>query len=150
LAVAGTNYEGTNCPQGVSLVAGSTISWTSDGSVSGDGWEICGTSASSSDIFTVTNGPCITYQGGQCVGRASGYGNNEACTITTHRVTTLGQCPVFVTETGYDHLAVAGTNYEGTNCPQGVSLVAGSTISWTSDGSVSGDGWEICGNAGGH
>ena len=43
-----------------------------------------------------------------------------------------------------DFLNIGGTNYDGTNCPRGVSLSGGTTIRWTSDGSVAGDGWQIC------
>jgi hypothetical protein len=43
-----------------------------------------------------------------------------------------------------DFLNIGGTNYDGANCPQGVALSGGTTIRWISDGSVAGDGWEIC------
>ena len=43
-----------------------------------------------------------------------------------------------------DFLNVGGQNYDGVDCPEGVELEAGSMISWLSDGSLAGDGWEIC------
>ena len=43
-----------------------------------------------------------------------------------------------------DYLSIDGTRYDGSHCPVGVTLQPGSTITWVSDGSVAGDGWEIC------
>ena len=43
-----------------------------------------------------------------------------------------------------DFLYIDGTNYDGENCPREVALTPTSTITWESDGSVAGDGWEIC------
>ena len=94
--------------------------------------------------FRVDSGPCELLQGGSCVGRPSGYGNSESCSIAVTASSTLGACPVFTTETGYDFLNIGGVNYHGTSCPTGASVLSGSTISWRSDGSVAGDGWEIC------
>ena len=94
--------------------------------------------------FVVTAGPCALSQGGSCVGRADGYSHSETCWITSIAPATITGCPVFNTERGYDFLAIDGTNYDGDRCPRGFGLSAGSTISWESDGSVAGDGWEIC------
>jgi hypothetical protein len=61
LNVGGTNYDGTNCPQGVTLSGGTTIRWTSDGSVAGDGWQVCASTS-----------------GGGSSSNADGYGTGEA------------------------------------------------------------------------
>jgi hypothetical protein len=99
--------------------------------------------------FAVSSGPCTVQNNGQCVGRPSGYGQNERCTITVLAPVTLGSCPVFDTESGYDRVTIDGTDYDGTHCPQGVSVASGSSIIWDSDGSVVGSGWEICSTASG-
>jgi hypothetical protein len=96
----------------------------------------------------VSSGPCTTTQGGNCVGRLQ-YGNHEACEIRANAAATISSCPTFNTESGYDFLNIGGTNYDGTNCPSGVSLTGGTSIRWISDGSVAGDGWEICAGGGG-
>jgi hypothetical protein len=66
------------------------------------------------------------------------------CTITVSSAGTLGACPTFDTESGYDYVNIDGTDYDGTNCPQGSSVEAYSTIYWHTDGSVQTSGWEIC------
>lgn len=60
LNIDGTNYDGTSCPRGVTLSSRSTISWQSDGSVAGDGWEICaaGASDSSNSCRYANDGEC--------------------------------------------------------------------------------------------
>ena len=94
--------------------------------------------------FRVDSGPCELVEGGVCVGRPNGYSNSEECSITVSGSMTLGACPVFHTEAGYDMLVVDGREYDATNCPRGVELSRGDQITWISDGSVASDGWEIC------
>ena len=74
------------------------------------------------------------------------YDNNGACTITVaaHEQVTLSVTS-FSTEAGYDFLTVAGVQYSGTSGPAGVEVAAGATIAFTSDGSVTGSGFEVCG-----
>ena len=113
-----------------------------DGAVSaGSGGTV---SSGSSGSFSVVDGPCTTERNGQCVGRSSGYGGNERCTITVDGQITLGSCPIFNTETSFDQLEINGRDYDGNNCPEGIGLTGSSQIHWSSDGSVNGDGWEIC------
>ena len=50
----------------------------------------------------------------------------------------------FETEAGYDPLTVNGVAYSGTSGPEGVSVTAGSTITFTSDSSLTKKGFEIC------
>jgi len=131
-----------------------------DGANLGGGWEIClgdsggsasagasgggGASPPPSPEFLVNSGPCEVLREGLCVGRPSGYSNSERCSITVSGSTTLGACPVFRTEAGYDWLTIGGADYHGSNCPMGVTVQEGAQIDWVSDGSVAGDGWEIC------
>ena len=94
--------------------------------------------------FHVDDGPCELLGGGSCVGRPYGYSDSEQCTITATSSMTLAACPVFRTERGFDMLVIDGSQYDATNCPEGVRLSEGDEITWRSDGSVASDGWEIC------
>jgi hypothetical protein len=107
LRIDGANFEGTSCPEGVSIAEGSEISWTSDGSVAGDGWEICASSGGKVQqgppppaAFTVISGPCTLEMDGTCVGRPAGYSNSETCEIASTGSAFLQACPVFSTESG--------------------------------------------------
>ena len=109
LNIDGTTYEGTNCPEGVQLSTRSTIAWTSDGSVAGDGWEICAGPEHvlrSDPLFTVLSGPCTLEMDGTCVGRPSGYSDSEVCEIAPTSNVQLSDCPVFNTERGCEACSV--------------------------------------------
>ena len=47
-------------------------------------------------------------------------------------------------EAGYDHLVIDDVEFDGENCPLGVGVDMNTVITWVSDGSVQGDGWEVC------
>ena len=53
-------------------------------------------------------------------------------------------CVLTNAEAGYDHLIIDEVEFDGASCPQGVAVDASTTITWISDGSVQGDGWEVC------
>jgi hypothetical protein len=74
------------------------------------------------------------------------YGNYEDCaiTVTGHQAVAL-LVTAFSTESDYDSLTVAGLPYSGSSSPDGVQVAAGTTITFTSDGSVTRPGFEICG-----
>jgi hypothetical protein len=99
---------------------------------------------STAPFFSVVSGPCTLSADNTCVGRPTGYSTDEECTITVDGRMVLGGCPVFDTESGFDQITIDNLDYDGENCPDGVELEQGSTIEWASDGSVNGDGWEIC------
>lgn len=101
-------------------------------------------SSGSGSSFRVDSGPCELSQGGSCVGRPNGYGGSETCSITAMSSIAALSCPIFNTGQGYDYLTIDGTQYGGTDCPTGVSVSSGSSVSWSSDGSAAGAGWEIC------
>ena len=50
----------------------------------------------------------------------------------------------FKTEARYDFLTIGGITYDGVNAPNGVTVVAGETIDWVSDGSTNYQGFTIC------
>ena len=72
-----------------------------------------------------------------------GYGNNERCTI---RVSTAGTLTAtrFNTERGNDGVTIGGHSYSGSTGPSNVAVTAGSTFTWSSDGSNTDIGWTIC------
>merc|ERR1719424_73412 len=94
--------------------------------------------------FTVV-GPCTVN--GSCArspNYPSEYDNSQSCTITPTSLA-IGQllsATAFNTENGYDKLIVNGATYDGTIGPSNVLL--GSAFTWSSDGSVTGAGWEVC------
>ena len=71
---------------------------------------------------------------------------NQACTITALEAVTLS-VTAFSTEPRRDYLWVNGVRYSGTTGPNGVQVAAGSTITFTSGGSVTRTGFEICSEA---
>ena len=110
-----------------------------------------------STVHFTTTGPCQVS--GRCVGRPSYYRDNENCAITVAGAgfgrgpcpgrgpcRRLGPCPVFNTESSFDIVTIMpdGNEHGGTDCPVGVMLLAGQTLSWHSDSSVQASGWQIC------
>jgi len=83
-------------------------------------------------------------EGGRCVTEGKGvYGDNEACVIKTLRALAV-TATEFQTESGYDHLTIAGTLYHGDYGPQALPLYQGAELVWTSDGSITFDGFTVC------
>ena len=101
----------------------------------------------SSSSFTVV-GPCTVD--GACArspNYPSEYSNRQTCTITPTSLA-VGRrlsATAFNTERTYDKLTVNGRRYSGTVGPSNVLL--GSAFTWSSDGSVTGAGWEVCAQA---
>ena len=126
LNIDGTTYEGTNCPEGVQISARSTIAWTSDGSIAGDGWEICAGPENvlrSDPLFTVLSGPCTLEMDGTCVGRPSGYSDREVCEITPTSNVHLSDCPVFNTERGCEACRLAAVLFSMASFCRALTLV---------------------------
>jgi hypothetical protein len=82
------------------------------------------------------------------------YGNNEYCTFSVDRTVQLVVLS-FNTESGWDTLTVNGQSYSGqlvgtgATPLDGVQVSAGSQITWSTDGSFSGDGFMVCAVASG-
>ena len=107
---ASAQYDGRNCPAGVALARGATLTWFSDESVAGDGWEICGggvTAAQACPRSCVTgcglgydncaSNPC--NNGGICTSLAGSFTcecPNRICgeTCDERLDPTLERCPV--------------------------------------------------------
>jgi hypothetical protein len=98
-------------------------------------------------LFVVDSGLCTVDSTGTCFrspNYPSNYGDNQQCTITAHEAVTLS-VTAFSTESCCDKLTVNGVQYSGTSGPDGVQVVADSTITWTSDSFTSRTGFEVCG-----
>ena len=87
---------------------------------------------------------CHIVDGGRCVSDGEGdYGSNENCNIKVLRPLVVTATD-FHTEAGYDILTVAGTQYYGSDGPQGLPLDAGAELVWTSDDSEFRSGFKVC------
>jgi hypothetical protein len=98
-------------------------------------------------LFEIASGACTVYNSARCFrspSYPSDYAINQQCTITAREQMTLS-VTAFNTESGYDNLIVNGVQYSGTTGPGGVQVVAGATITFTSDGSVAMTGFAVCG-----
>jgi len=93
----------------------------------------------------VTSGASFcTVDANDCVSDGAGqHGNREACTVEVLGAGTL-DATEFDTESCCDHVTIGGTPYQGSTGPDGVAVAADSIFTWTSDGSVTNDGWIIC------
>jgi len=124
---------------------------TSHGSNSDfDGWRKANTCASTttppgsgSDYFTFS-GDCDVQ--GDCVSSnnyPSVHGNGESCYVTMLQDASVTPGGTFNLETCCDHLMIRGSDIESSYAVP-FFLTAGETFIWTSDGSVSREGWQLC------
>ena len=97
-------------------------------------------------LFEITSGDCTVANSARCFrspNYPSNYGNNQQCTIKARQYMTLSATS-FSTEGCCDKLTVNGYQYSGTTGPGGVQVYSGATITFTSDGSATYSGFEIC------
>merc|ERR1719410_640158 len=95
-----------------------------------------GCSVSGNDAFTVLSGhEWCTLSGDNCVENMH-HGNHEACEISILRNGSVSSTH-FLTEHVHDFLTLNGNLfYSGTAGPNGVSVSAGSVMTWHADYSV--------------
>ena len=104
------------------------------------------TQTSSLTRWTVLSGGshCEITSDGRCITDGIGnYGNYEYCTFRAEVSMTV-TTTVFGTESCCDFITIGGTRYSGSTGPMNVQVAAGSTVTWNSDGSVTGTGFQIC------
>ena len=100
--------------------------------------------AVTSRAWVTESGDC--YVSGQCMYSPywpNNYHNNARCQFTLAEEGTL-DVQSFNTESGDDFLSVHGVRYSGSSGPSGVAALSGNSISFYSDGSVTGSGFKIC------
>jgi hypothetical protein len=100
--------------------------------------------------FSVANGSC-TVTVDNCFRSANypneDYPSDDACSIIVLVPDTL-VVRALNTESGSDFLTIYSVRYSGNNSgPEGVSVSLGTSIGWSSDGSDTRSGFEICGTA---
>jgi len=97
------------------------------------------------DFFTMAADSDCTVNG-NCVTSAnwpSSHGNNEGCSITVDADSSVAVNSNFEIERNYDFLRVDNAaKWTAAEIP--TSMSAGTTISWSTDGSVTKTGWELC------
>ena len=71
------------------------------------------------------------------------HGNGEFCEVTMLQTADLTAGSTFNIETCCDHLIIQGEDIEDSTAIP-VSLEAGETFSWSTDSSVTAEGWQIC------
>ena len=108
----------------------------------------CGDLANADSLFfwEIVSGAefCQIVDGGRCVSDGGGdYGPSENCKVQALRPF-AATATEFDTEAGYDILTVAGTEYYGSEGPQGLPVDAGAELVWTSDDSEFGSGFKVC------
>jgi len=107
--------------------------------------ERLGDDASTTPSFTVSGSGCTLKSDG-CVSSLNfpgTYGSNEQCTITAASAGTLSVSG-FSTESSYDKLFVGADKYEGSSGPNGVQVIQGTQITWSTDHSAHQTGFELC------
>eukprot|EP00966_Prymnesium_polylepis_P003863 88282-Prymnesium_polylepis.1 len=96
--------------------------------------------------WTIISGQayCQIY-GANCVtdGYGSSYGGNEHCSISANTQLSASST-YFATEFYYDTLTIGSNTYSGSTGPVNVPMLAGATMTWTSDNSVHDGGFTIC------
>ena len=71
------------------------------------------------------------------------HGNSESCSVTMLQDAAVVVGSTFNLETCCDNLIIGGIDVESSESVPG-SLNEGDTFSWTSDGSVTREGWQLC------
>lgn len=100
--------------------------------------------------FTIVSGAqyCEVTNGGLCVTDGTGnYGDNEACVVRADATMTVTATEFDVeshSSCSYDSLTIGGSQYCGSVGPQGVTMEAGSTMTWSTDFSVNAAGFVVC------
>lgn len=99
--------------------------------------------------FSIGSGPCTVSDDMKCVGRPNGYFGNEQCMITVlGGGGVLGPCHVFDTRLPNPNIhqdgdivtLPDGSEHCGSDCPMGVVLAPGDTVTWRSDPTSQGSG----------
>ena len=89
---------------------------------------------------------CQIVDGGRCVSDGAwDHGVHEYCKVQALRPL-AATATEFDTEENYDFLTVAGTQYHGSEGPQGLPLDAGAELVWTTDGTEVRPGFTVCAN----
>ena len=146
LMIGGTDVESSDAVP-TSMNAGDSFTWSTDGSVTREGWQICFSDSDDTggtgDFFRMS-GDCEIQ--GDCVSSMdypNVHGNGEECTIEMLQDATVSVGSTFNLETCCDHLMIGGEDVESSDAVP-TSLSAGDEFTWSTDGSVTREGWQLC------
>ena len=164
ITISGTRFSGRAGPINQLMTPGTTMSWRSDASVTRGGFTICASMApiaspppppmvppiAAGQMWIITSGStyCQVTNGGTCVTDGVGaHGNSERCTVTA-AADLYATATYFNTEMIFDYMTFPPSTrrYSGSNAPTNVRMMAGNTLSWSSDVSITYGGWIICGS----
>jgi len=140
-------YKERSQLEGFEVDAGTTIQWRSDVSVQKAGFEIC-VELPPSPIELVVHSEAgqsscaISSTSPNCFSSLA-YQANERCDFTSTAGGTIS-VKSFNTEHGYDMFTIHGEDYISQSSLESLYVAAGTTMTWTSDGSEQRDGWEVC------
>ena len=87
--------------------------------------------------WTVTSGSayCHLSNSGTCVTDGIGdYANNERCTVRANQAL-VASTTQYQVERHFDYLTIGGISYKSGTGPSNVSMSAGQTLTWHTDGS---------------
>jgi hypothetical protein len=100
------------------------------------------TTAAEGTCYTTTSGTCFTDGPGD-------HGNNERCTINVLRNAFLATVGTFDVEQNFDYFTIgtSTTRLQTSAVINSTTVMAGSTLNWRSDGSVTNSGFTICATA---
>lgn len=94
-------------------------------------------------VLNCTSDNVYSYDNGKCFTSEYHYSDNEHCYVIV-----LEDCFFkvnrFSLETDYDYLYIDGIGYTGSSGPDGIGVHEDNIIIFTTDGSVSDDGFDIC------
>ena len=158
--VDGQAYSGSSVPDPIQSVGSSmSVQFTSDGSVTADGFTAdvaCPPPAPPAPPPPAGN-PCVhpgvTLSSGT-IDFTGGYDNSQSChwDIQCDSGAVALTFTAFQTEGGWDYVIVDGVSYHGNSIPDPIDSDSSSmSIQFTSDGSVTGDGFAAevtCGGSG--
>ncbi|KAK3233578.1 hypothetical protein CYMTET_56136 [Cymbomonas tetramitiformis] len=98
------------------------------------------------DLIKVISGACYTSSDGRCLyspNYPNNYGNYENCQASVHGSGTLSAV-AFETESRYDYLYIDSAEFDGSDGPTNVPVDSSSLLRFTSDGSETHSGFEVC------
>jgi hypothetical protein len=170
----GAGAEYSLCNPGTDCQDCGTGSAPSSGGSGGSSGPLFSVSAGSSHCAVISDGTCVTDGGNnygnseRCTITADAALTLSVSTLWAHTAPALAtaslctrsdcrvcarlcvlQVSTFNTESCCDRITVGGTSYSGSSGPSGVSMSAGQTMSWYTDGSVTSSGFTICGTSAG-
>ena len=140
-------YDGDRVIRNLHIKKGEPIQWRSDGSVRRHGFTICSGArpAQQHDLWKSSDDMIIHLTpDGKCFTDGHGpYQNGERAQVTALKDGALHSTQM-ATQAGYDKLMINGRQFSGDRKFSAVPIKKGDTISWSSSGTTTRDGFTVC------